>query len=117
MKTNKEKAEYAKWYYYEVKLKNGHQSDYYNGYSKEFAREKTRKRKKYKHSDILLSDEIIKHWRLTGEVIIPDEKIKLEIEKEILKEELIDTDDVSYITLDECLLPEEDLPGEEELFD
>ena len=60
---------------------------------------RTKKFKNKGHKLIKLQDKITEMWRLTGELIIPDEKIIKEVEKEIIKEELLYVDTIDDVDL------------------
>ena len=74
---------------------------------------KTKKFKNKDHKLIKLQDIITERWRLTGELVIPDEKIIKEVEKEIIKEELLYVDTIDDVDLNECIVPEKDSDTEE----
>jgi hypothetical protein len=52
--------------------------------------------------NLKLQDRIIDVWHTTGELIIPDQKIIKEVEKEIIKEATLYSDALDYVDLDDC---------------
>lgn len=104
--------EYSRKYYYEHKKElSKYHKDYYLSISDGKKRHKRTKVKMNSKEERVYQDEITELWRTYGVFMEPDKKI---INKRIEKEELLNSDDIDYIDLND-LVQDDDESGEESI--
>jgi hypothetical protein len=91
MSTKREKSDYAREWYRNNKGRKDYEYQEHKDDAKIFYPKKERK----------LQEKITEIWRLTGEFVIPDEKMIKQVEKEILKGELLYEDTIDEVELTE----------------
>lgn len=126
MPTKREKSDYAREWYRNNKGRKDYEIRYYQEHkdekrlkyeerhkkdlelSKKLGAKVNYAKKQNSKKERKLQEKITEIWRLTGEFIIPDEKMIKQVEKEILKEELLYEDTIDEVELIELEKNEDD---------